>query len=135
MPRASTAGSGLRGPGREVWSDRNKDEVVQMVFEPEYVQVLRKGGEDAGGSVDDTYTPHGAPLAGRIDELGQGSDNSSVFGEQISEGASHLVSMPKDADVTTDDRLEIEGKIFIVTSAIVRTKQATTQLQAKEYHG
>lgn len=135
MPRPSQPLGGLRGPGQEVWSDQNKDAVVTMVFEPEYVQVLRQGGEDAGGSVDNAYEPHGKPLAGRIDEVGQGSNQASVFGEQISEGSDHLVSTVRDADIHSSDRLEVEGRIFIVVSAIVRTKQATTQLQVKELHG
>ena len=135
MPRASQPQSGLRGPGQDVWSDQNKQTVVSMVFEPEYIQVLRKGGEDEGGSVSNEYEPHGSPLDGRIDQIGVGQGAATVFGDQVSEGATHVVSTVIDADVKTEDRLEIEGKVFIIKSAIVRTKQATTQLQVKEYHG
>jgi hypothetical protein len=137
MPRSTTAatGTGLRGPGQYVWPESAKETVRQMVFEEDYIQVLRKEGEDAGGSVSNEYVPSGAPQDGRIDAKASSYGMDTVFGEQISEGTTHIVTMKPDADVTTSDRLEIEGQVFIVNSAIVRTKQATTQLQVKELHG
>lgn len=134
MPRPTVAGSGLPGAGQEVWPEAAKETIRDMVFEPGYIQVLRKGAEDAGGSVDNDYKPVGPPEDGRIDDAGNMAQDS-VFGEQINEGATHIVSMGPEADVNTSDRLEVEGKVFIIVSAIVRTKQATTQLQVKELHG
>lgn len=137
MPRSTTAatGTGLRGPGQYVWPESAKATIRHMVFEEGYIQVLRKEGEDAGGSLSNEYKPEGEPQDGRIDVIRSRGAEETVFGEQISEGTTHIVSMGPEADVNTADRLEIEGKVFIVNSAVVRTKDATTQLQVKEIHG
>lgn len=135
MPRPSAPRAGLRGPGQEIWTEAMKSEIRSRVFIPEYVQVLRQEGENAGGSVNGEYEPVGEKLDGRLDNVGNAGGEAKVMGEQINESTTHILSLPPGALVENTDRFEVEGKVFVSTSESVRTDQATTQLQVKELHG
>lgn len=134
MPRPLATEAGLRGPGQEVWGEQMKAEVRSMVFEEDYIVVLRETGETEGGSWSTEYEPV-ATYDGRIDNVGNAGGEAKIYGEQINESTTHIISLPPDADVSASDRFKAEGKVWTTTSESVRTDQATTQLQVRELNG
>lgn len=134
MPRPLATTSGLRGPGQEIWGEAMKEEIRSMVFEEDYVVVLRQEGENEGGSWSDEYTPV-KTYDGRIDNVGNAGGEAKIYGEQINESTTHVLSLSPGAEVSPADHFEVEGKVWIATSESVRTDEATTQLQVRELNG
>lgn len=134
MPRPNAPLAGLRGPGQEVWGDGMKEEIRSMVFHSEYIKAYVQDSEDEGGSWSNEYTPDGI-YDGRIDNVGNAGGEAKIYGEQINESTTHILSFPPDASVDPSQHFEVEGKIWIATSQSVRTDQATVQLQVRELNG
>lgn len=123
---------GLPGPGQTLFSEEAKEEARNIGFKKELIQIIRNTPEDdEGGDTVDKWAPVGKPWAGRIDALtrkGQGQ----VIGEQINEASTHVVTMDPEAQVLLSDRLEIEGRVWIITSEELHTDQATVRVQVRE---
>jgi hypothetical protein len=133
MPRPLVR-SGLPGIGQDIFPESAKQLARNIGFKSEYVTILRNTPKDDGGG--DTI-PDWKPVSkvdGRIDALsrrGQGQ----VIAEQVNEATTHVVSMDPDAEVTTTDRLEVAGTVWIIMSKEIHTDQPTVRVQVRELEG
>lgn len=124
--------SGISGPGQELFPESAKQQARDIGLVKELVQVLRNEKEDdGGGDTIDNWKPHGKRVDGRIDALSR-RGMGQVIGEQVNEATTHVATLEPGVDVTTNDRLEIEGQVWIITSQEIHTDQATVRVQVKE---
>lgn len=127
--------SGLAGIGQDIFPESAMQLARHIGFKPKYVTILRNTPKDDGGG-DSTpdWKPVGEPVDGRIDALsrrGQGR----VIAEQVNEATTHVVSMDPKAEVTTTDRLEVAGTVWIIMSKEIHTDQPTVRVQVRELEG
>ena len=131
-PRALVKGTGLRGPGQDIFPEAAKQEARNIALVEEAAQVFRNTPtDDGGGDVHDKWQPLGNKVAGRIDSVGR-KGAEQLFGEQIDEATSHVVTLEPGVDVTPDDRVEIEGIMWTITGQAIFTEAASTRLPVRE---
>lgn len=127
--------SGLPGIGQEIFPETAKQMARNIGFKSEYITILRNTPKDDGGG-DSTpdWKPVGKPVDGRIDALSR-RGVGRVVAEEVNESTTHVVSMDPDADVSTSDRLEVEGVVWTILSEEIHTDKATVRVQVKELEG
>jgi hypothetical protein len=119
-PRAYTGG-GLPGPGQEHFPEGARetgralgltDSITVLVYEDK--------GDGAGGS-QPQWTSRGS-VRGRLDPV---TSSTRGFKDEIAnvlnEETTHIVTLDQDSGVSTSDRLEIDGKRWIITTALDRS--------------
>lgn len=132
-PRAAAPGSGLRGPGQDIFPEEAKQQALDIGLEEEAAQVLKpERVKDGGGDSTLTYVPDGKPVDGRIDIVGRAQGASQVVAEQITESTTHIVTMEPGVSISTEHRIEIEGKTWLITGENIRTQAPTVQVPVKE---
>jgi hypothetical protein len=131
-PRAPASGTGLRGPGQEIFPEEAKQQALDIGLEEDAAQILKSESvPDGGGDTTTTWVPDGEPVDARIDAIGR-MGGSKVFAEQIDETTTHVITMEPGATVAADSRIEIEGRTWVVTGQNIRTDEPTTQVQVRE---
>jgi hypothetical protein len=131
-PRSLRKGTGLRGPGQDIFPESAKEEARLIGLVDDAVLVFkREETEDSGGDWSSDYVPAEERIRGRIDSLGdQGS--TGEFAASIDESTTHIVTVDPDADVDHKDRLEVEGQMWTITAERFFTDESTKRLQVKE---
>ncbi len=131
-PRSTVKGCGIRGLGQEIFPEQAKRQTRDMAFEEEAAQIFRNIPEDDGGAdTKDNWQPHGGKVDGRIDSVGR-KGAERMFGAQIDEATSHVVTLVPGVDVTPDDRVEIENIMWTITGLAIFTEAASTRIPVRE---
>lgn len=131
-PRGLAPGSGLRGPGQDIFPEMAKQTARDIGLVEDAAQILKNESvEDGGGDFADKWVPDGKPVDARIDAADR-AGNSQVIAEQINESTTHIITMEPGAEVSTENRIEIEGLTWVVTGEQIRTQQPTVRVQVKE---
>lgn len=132
-PRPLSPGAGLRGPAQDVFPEGAKQHARDIGLEEEAAQILKPERKDDGGGDSTTkWVPDGKPVDGRIDIVGRSAGDSRVVAEQVSESTTHIVTLEPSASISTDHRIEIEGKTWLITGENIRTDEPTVQVPVKE---
>lgn len=130
-PRAAVEGHGLRGPGQDIFPEQAKQQGRDIGL-TDLAQIFRNEPEDdGGGDTKEVWVPLGEPVPARIDSVGR-RGQAQVMGEQINEGTSHIVTLEPETDVKSDDRIEIDGAMWLITGEEFFTDEATVRVQVKE---
>lgn len=131
-PRALPAQStGLRGPGQTVFPSEAKELARRMGLKDGAVVILKLiKTKDKGASVKEEYKAQKG-VRGRIDAVG-GGHQADRFGEGLREATTHIVSMDPDTEVTSQDRLQIEGRTWTITGDEVVSEASSKMVQVAE---
>jgi hypothetical protein len=132
-PRAEAPGAGLRGPGQDIFPEMAKQSVRTIALIEEAAQILKKEStEDGGGDFNDKWVPDGEPVDARIDAADSARSGSQVVAERISETTTHIITLEPGAKVSTSNRIEIEGLVWVIVAEQIRSEQPTVRVQVKE---
>jgi hypothetical protein len=131
MPRPSTANTGLRGPGQEIFTDEAKEYGRDLGLDTTATILRNEPKDDGGGAQKDHWEPIAENVPARIDIFGRLSQAKGEAADRIDEHTSHIVSFPQGTDCTTKDRLEINGQLWSVLAVQERTGTATFRVEVK----
>lgn len=131
-PRALPESQGLPGSGQERFPEDAKETARRIALKEEAARILTfESKDDGGGDREETWTQQPGRVRGRIDAVG--SRNMEQFrGDQLVESTTHIVTLDPDANVSTRDRIEIEGLVWTITSEQIFSDAASTRIQVKE---
>lgn len=85
---------------------------------------------DGGGATNGDYVPDDDPVDARLDWY-QTSANK-VTADKIDETARHVISFRDGQTITTNDQVEIEGKMWSVMALREWTRELITQVEVLE---
>jgi hypothetical protein len=132
MAPLRSVSSGLPGPGQEIFTEAAKESGRHVGLEEDAALILEFVSEDdGGGDVNETWKPQSERVRGRIDPVGT-RGSAQMFGEQIDESTTHIIYLDPNAEVSSRDRIEIEGTVWTIVSAHFVTDGVTKALQVKE---
>lgn len=97
--------------------DRIREDAVGLL--PAECDVLRATKVSDGGGGRRTTRAAAGSYPCRLAPLNRQAVDS--FGGRVNENSSHIVTLPSDADVRGSDYLEIEGRVWAVTTIRDRT--------------
>lgn len=126
------ARSGLRGPGQDVFPEMAKESTRRIALKDEAALIhVYSETDDGGGDVKPKWTPSVERVRGRIDAIGT-RGIGAIFAEQIDESITHVITLDPDVEVSTRDRIEIEGVMWTIVAQQVFSDQASTRVAVKE---
>lgn len=130
-PRAASPGSGLRGPGQEVFPDQARERARHMGLYPDEIMIWRHTRNGSAGATYNTYEPDDDPVRGRVDPTSSntaGGLRGDAFEDESSE---HLVTFDETIEITLEDELEFHNKRWIITSLRERTDRLVTRVEVR----
>jgi len=127
MPRSTNLDAGLRGISRDPFPAGARATAPHLGFVTE-VQVERATKTKSAGVEKFVWANHGTPVPGRLDYLGARL-GPALVAEQVSEAASAVVTTVRDIDVTTMDRVRVDGRTFEVLAVHIPSDALVAQLE------
>lgn len=131
MTRAPFAEQGRPGVGQTVFPEEAK-ELGRTLGLTQEIKILRNKTEDDGGGAPRSNWESLATTRGRIDPITSSTrGQQSEIADQVKEGSTHIVSLDPGVDISTSDRLEVDGDIWMITSKLERTDPLLTRVGAR----
>jgi hypothetical protein len=127
-PRPSYPGSGLKGPGQDIFPEQAKESGRRLGLVVGELQLLDYTPTNEAGSTKPAWTP-GATVRGRIDPVGSAS-GPSLMGGAINEASTHLITFDDQVEITTQDRVRGLGHDWRITALRERTERLVTRVEA-----
>lgn len=132
MPRAQTLGTGLPGPGQVIFPEEPKEHGRSVALTTTARLLVNTAGLDPTGSpLPEEWAESGAPIACRVDPLSMDQVAQHV-GDQIDERSTHYITLEPTAEVTTDERLRIDGTDWLVTQVPEQTDRMVKRVEGVE---
>jgi hypothetical protein len=120
MPRPLVR-SGFPDAGQIIFPGQAKEAGRNMGLTGKAVLLEEGAIIDAGGAQKKEWNPVGE-VRMRIDPVGQASKGvSMLIAESAKEETTHIASFDPGTDITTDHRIELDGKVWLVTTKMERT--------------
>jgi len=101
--------------------DEIRAEAVELLTANGKVSKFTSASDGAGGTIESWVT--GAAIPCRLAPLG--SSPAGRTADRLDERTTHVVTLPAETDVTTDDRVEVEGHTYTVTARRHRDEATT----------
>lgn len=129
-PRAPVT-QGRPGLGQEKFPEEAK-ELGRNLGLTQEITILRNTPEDDGGGAPRSNWAPLATVRGRIDPITSSTRGQrEEIADQVKESSTHLATLDPGVDVTTNDRLEVDGVTWIITTKLARTDPLTTRLAVR----
>ena len=131
-PRAPAYGSGLPGPGQDIFPEAAKEWARRLALYPDELDILRHTRQTSSGVTTYSYLlDSGGPFRGRVDPTS--SNTAGVLrGDAIEdESSEHLVTFDDEVELDTEDRLLWNNEEWIITSLRERTDRMVTRAEIR----
>lgn len=130
-PRATVSGIGLPGVGQERFPQGAKDSGLDLGLMDEVTILEDAETDDGAGSVHSEWTDR-ETVRGRLDPITVSNRGMrDQIGDQLKEESTHVVTVDPGVDLTTANRVRINGQTWIVTAKLQHSNPLTERVAVR----